>query len=42
MDLLSNGTPSHGYLRALCAIPAIKMEKRRKINGEMAQIAHGA
>jgi len=42
MDRLSNGTPSHGYPRAPCAIPAINMEKRRKIHGEMVQIAHGA
>jgi len=41
MDRLSNGTPSHGYPRAPCAIPTIKMEKRRKINREMVQIAHG-
>ena len=32
MDRLSNGTPSHGYPRAPCAIPAIKMEKGQKIN----------
>ena len=35
MDRLSNGTPSHGYPRAPCTIPSIKMEERRKINGDM-------
>ena len=42
MNRLSNGTPSHGYPRAPCAIPAIKMEKGRKINREVVKIAHGA
>jgi len=31
MDRLSNNTPSHG--------PVITMEKGRKINGEMVQVA---
>jgi len=42
MDRLSDGTPLYGYPRALCAIDAIKMEERRKINEEMVQIARGA
>jgi len=42
MDWLANFTPSHCYPRAPCAIPVIKIKSRRKINGKMVRIAHGA
>ena len=42
MDQLSTVTSSHAYPQAPCAITAIKMEGKQKINIEMTKIAHGA
>ena len=41
VDRLSNGTPSHGYPRAQCGIPAIN-GREAKNQRKMVQIAHGA